>query len=151
MKIIITIEADTSDNVLQSVLQALSGKNFAGDVVTPANLTATANLDDCIKELVLKKGHETANKELGRIFKKYVKVDDAIDIPGVDDNAPDNTSSNFNRDDVIADIRKISAADSSKTIASMVKTVMKENYGVDKLDKLSDSQLQTVYEKVRNR
>ena len=145
MKITITLEADTSDNVLQSVLQVLTGKNFTGAVVTPANL------DDCIKELVLKKGHETANKELGRIFKKYVKVDDAIDIPGVDDNAPDNTSSNFNRDDVIADIRKISAADSSKTIASMVKTVMKENYGVDKLDKLSDSQLQTVYEKVRNR
>ena len=151
MKIIITFEADTSDNVLQSVLQVLTGKNFTGAVVTPANLTAPANLDDCIKELVLKKGHKAANKELGQIFKKYVKVDDAIDIPGVDDNAPDNTSSNFNSDDVIADLKKILAADSTKNTATMVKIFMKENYGVDKLNKLSDSQLQAVYEKVRNR
>lgn len=134
MEITITVKTDNDDRAFITFLQAIQQM-----VIKPTNTSAVkpVTLEDSIKSLIQDKGAPAAREELKLIFLKHKKLNDGISIPTVDDKPIDAKS------------MELYIRTKAKTSGAQIKTIMREDYGIETLDELNEKQLAELFEKVQ--
>lgn len=134
MEITITVKTDSDDRAFITFLQAIQQM-----VIKPTNTSAVkpVTLEDSIKSLIQDKGAPAAREELKLIFLKHKKLNDGISIPTVDDKPIDAKS------------MELYIRTKAKTSGAQIKTIMREDYGIETLDELNEKQLAELFEKVQ--